>query len=389
MQEDFHYYATYCAAYIAGYTHKESLDICYSAQLVDCLTATLLNKIKGPIMAATTQSQAELVNAATDPIGLQNITRIWASFHFLPYDLYAKLPWRPRYYMNKYRLICKPNGKLVENTVKLAKNKGLKAAGLAMHVVADTWAHSYFAGTPSRVINNTNYYFYEIVREDGKLQDKQVHFKHNPAITDDVTKGIYSSSVNQERENSIMNLGHGRAGHFPDYSFAKYKFMPAWGNYEIIEKDNPSDYFHAFSQMVYALKYLRGSTEDFMVSQYDMEALTEWKEEITVILEKRQIDANADWKAFGEKLSGEEIPDFDINQYQKEYIDAPSDEKDKTFLGAFINAAMAQKSMVTNEIFKSGNLIAGFSIEYDFKHFKGIKDFQKLIRYQLGGDDDE
>ena len=25
MQEDFHYYATYCAAYLAGYTHKECM----------------------------------------------------------------------------------------------------------------------------------------------------------------------------------------------------------------------------------------------------------------------------------------------------------------------------------------------------------------------------
>ena len=33
MQEDFHYYATYCAAYLAGFNHKESMDICYSAQL--------------------------------------------------------------------------------------------------------------------------------------------------------------------------------------------------------------------------------------------------------------------------------------------------------------------------------------------------------------------
>ncbi len=42
MQADFHYYATYCAAYLAGYSHKEALDLCYSAQMVDCLTKTFL-----------------------------------------------------------------------------------------------------------------------------------------------------------------------------------------------------------------------------------------------------------------------------------------------------------------------------------------------------------
>ncbi len=89
MQEDFHYYATYCAAYIAGYSHEESLEIAYSAQFVDCCTATLLKKNHAPLSAATTQLQSEMMEARTDLIGLQNITRIWASFHFLPYDLYA------------------------------------------------------------------------------------------------------------------------------------------------------------------------------------------------------------------------------------------------------------------------------------------------------------
>ena len=89
MQMDFHYYATYCAAFIAGYSHEESLDIAYSAQFVDHCTRTLLAKIKGPSNAATTQMQLEMMDARTDPIGLQDITRIWAPFHFLPRDLYA------------------------------------------------------------------------------------------------------------------------------------------------------------------------------------------------------------------------------------------------------------------------------------------------------------
>ena len=69
MQLDFHYYATYCASYIAGYTHRESLDICYSAQFVDCCTRTLLSKIGGPSSAATTQLQLEMMEARTDLVG--------------------------------------------------------------------------------------------------------------------------------------------------------------------------------------------------------------------------------------------------------------------------------------------------------------------------------
>ena len=125
MQKDFHYYATYCAAYIAGFSHEESLDICYSAQFVDWCSATLLRKIKGPVAAATTQLQLELMDARTDRVGLQDITRIWSSFHFLPYDLTATRPKAPKSYQDKYRLICNPNGDLLVETVKLAKGKNL------------------------------------------------------------------------------------------------------------------------------------------------------------------------------------------------------------------------------------------------------------------------
>ena len=77
MQKDFHYYATYCAAVIAGYSHEESLTVAYSAQFVDCCSRTLLAKVDAPSAAATTQLQLELMNVNTDPIALQDITRIW------------------------------------------------------------------------------------------------------------------------------------------------------------------------------------------------------------------------------------------------------------------------------------------------------------------------
>ena len=385
MQKDFHYYAAYCAAFLAGYSHSESLAIAYSDQFTDCCSRTLLRKLSAPRSAATTQLQTELMKEDTGVIGLQNITRIWSSFHFLPYDLYASLPHRPRTYMNRYRLICKPNGVLVADTVRLAKGQSLQAAGLAMHILSDTWAHSFFAGTPSAVINNVSSYFYELLEENGAETEREISFRHNPAVKDDAVNGLYTASVHNENENSIMNLGHGRAGHLPDYSYARYKYLPAWGDYEELVKDNPSDYYRAFCQMVYALKFLRGEVDAFTVDTYDEEAVAPWSEEIRAIIEKRQLIACEDWKALGEKLSGESIEDFDIEKYQEEYACAPEESKDDTFLGKYFIAAMAQKSMVTNRIFRSGNFLAGFSVEYRLKGFRGIGDFRKLIRH-LGGE---
>lgn len=376
MQIDFHYYATYCAAYMAGYSHDESLRIAYAAQFVDCCSKTLLQKLGAPVSAATTQLQSELMNERSGILSQQNITRIWASFHFLPYDLYSKLPHRPKRYMNKYRLICKPNGELLCDTVNLAKGGSLQAVGIAMHVLADTWAHSYFAGTPSNVINNVNAYFYELF-EDGSRE--KLRFRHNPTAPDDVEKSLYTGSLHQENENSVMNLGHGRAGHLPDYSFFRYEYLPAWKNYETIVKDNPADYYHAFCQMVYAMKYLRGSYDSFRTEQYDTESTAPWESEIKAILTKRKLCADAEWKALGEKLSGHTVEPFDLEKYQAQYINASEDARDDTFIGRFTLAAMAQKSMVTGKIYRSGNLLAGFSVDYRRSGFRGIRDFRKLI----------
>ena len=112
------------------------------------------------------------------------------------------------------------------------------------------------------------------------------------------------------------------------------------------------------------MRYLRGDHESFEADRYDTEKVSPYDAKIKEILEKRQLDACADWKAFGEQLSGCEIPDFNANLYCAEYKQAPTDDKDDTFLGSYIDAALAQKTMVTNQIFQSDNLLAGYSVEY-------------------------
>ena len=211
MQIDFHYYATYCAAYLAGFSHEECMEICSSAQFTDCCSVTLLSGIGAPLSAATTQLQLEIMDAKADILSLQDITRIWASFHFLPRDLSAEVPGGSGLYKNKFRLICGPDSDLLVSTVELAKDKSLQAAGIAMHVLADTWAHRYFAGTPSMVINNTDHDFYELLPEGDSYTERRITFRHNPSSPDDLDKGIYTNTVYQLSENSVMCLGHGRA----------------------------------------------------------------------------------------------------------------------------------------------------------------------------------
>ncbi len=104
-----------------------------------------------------------------------------------------------------------------------------------------------------------------------------------------------------------------------------------------------------------------------------------WEAEIREILRRRQLDACADWKAPGEKISGHEIVGFDLDRYSLEYTQLPPDGKDESFPGRFILAALAQKSMVTNKIFSARDRLAGFSVDYRQKGFQGIRDYMKLI----------
>lgn len=79
-------------------------------------------------------------------------------------------------------------------------------------------------------------------------------------------------------------------------------------------------------------------------------------------------------------MTGVALEPFDLATYQQEYLDAPEQSRDDTFLGRFFVAALAQKSMVTNRIFRTGNLLAGVSIDYSENGFDGIKDFLHLVR---------
>ena len=354
MQRDFHYYATYCAAYLAGYSHEESEEIAYSAALVDFCSATLLKELGGPADAATTQLQMEMMDMPGDRYGRQEITRIWASFHFLPYDLHARVKGGRRY-RDKYRMICNTNSDLLVETVQLAKEASLQATGIAMHVLADTWAHRYFAGTPSLVINNTNYHFYEEVPEGDEVKLRRVTFRHSTSKPDDIENGIYTNTIYQMIEDSVMNLGHGRAGHLPDYSFVKYRYLPAWAEYEEYVKDNPAEFLQAFRQMVYALKYLRGEYPEFEKEVYDTESVDPYAVEIDRFLRVRRTDSDLGWKTLGEQLSGKGLPEFRMDRHFEEYRAAA--EKDETVLGRFFAAAIRQKQMVSLRIMESGNRI--------------------------------
>jgi hypothetical protein len=384
MNKDFHFFATYTAARLAGFTIDEAYVVGAASQFTDMCTKTFLDATGGPVSAATTQVNAELIKVRMDVVGRQDITRIWSSFHFLPYDLYAKAPWGNKNYQDKYALICAPNGPLVQEIVKLAHGKGLEAAGICCHTLADTWAHAFFAGTPSLAINNvTSADCYELIDQDGQTIERPVRFLHRPTMSDNLKEGTYVQSVFAPEEHSIMNLGHGRCGHLPDYSFIRYRYLSAWGDYKATIKDNQKDFYLAISQMAHALRYLHGDVETFELNTYEDELLAPYEIELRALLAKRQLDAAADWKRLTERIFGEAPPAFEHDHVQREYVAADKKAKPKTELGRYFHHAMSQKSLVTNRIWKSGNRLAGRSIEMG-EGIKGvIEDYLALIQAEV------
>jgi hypothetical protein len=99
----------------------------------------------------------------------------------------------------------------------------LHAIGLRMHVLADTWAHTYYAGTPAWFINQeTNNYL-----------------------------------KNAKTYNDIVYLGHASTGHRPDNPSLVFDVGMQWNGYGKVSKNNPADYLSAIKQMTEAMRCIR------------------------------------------------------------------------------------------------------------------------------------
>jgi hypothetical protein len=120
----------------------------------------------------------------------------------------------------------------------------LHMAGIRMHVLADTGAHMYYAGTPAWHVNDVSGHVYDMT-----VSPKQ-RVPFGPGPTDEwyIPPGTGYESFNY--------LGHGRMGHIPDYPWLKYEYHPKWSKDPIV-KDNPKEYLRTFREMVTALRCIR------------------------------------------------------------------------------------------------------------------------------------
>ena len=131
-----------------------------------------------------------------------------------------------------------------QERLRLVQRFGLILLGVRAHVIADTWAHQDFSGISHEMntyydVNGSNW-----GRQSIDYQDVGGEWKN-----------VVLSSLKHDNLKAVPNgtsyLGHGWMGHFPDYSFAKFRYRPWWRDQSAapIVRDNPGQYRHAFLEL--------------------------------------------------------------------------------------------------------------------------------------------
>lgn len=317
MDQDYHYYATYTAARLAGWPEEKATLVARAANYVDFFNEDRFRgywkimKDKKLIRRFDYPRYTFQANLAGNVVGAEGI---WAAFHFMPgnYNVQQSLkiesiPSRILDKMQTKKLevrkgsndsdmwrLTRPlshlSRSLVKDTHELAQDlsrirrilvygPGLEylydkgktetveltflaiLTGIRAHVIADTWAHQDFAGVPTKL--NT-YYDIKKTKEPGKYG---IDFATGPGsnwhyivLGRAGQKNPYPNMPKKVFEaapgilGKLAYLGHGWLGHLPDYSFIKYKYRPVWKQkYDVHERNNPAVYLDAFYDMLILL----------------------------------------------------------------------------------------------------------------------------------------
>lgn len=345
MNLDFHYYGTYVAARLAGYTFNEAQIIAHAAQYVDDSSRGMLSERLKPYMNPVPTVQAFDLSDFRDNFYWSDefrktVADVWIPFHFLPgnYDINPKEKYRgpindkgiwERWFFDdeseqQFKLLCLPDSTLVKEMINditfnhLYKSYALQLIGLRMHVLADTWAHMYFAGTQAWFINDAGENVYKIIDGKYELVKWQRIWPWN-----DGTDIIYGEQAapNSFWYNSITYLGHGRIGHLPDYPWFIYEYNPRWSN-TTKKKNNFESFFVAIKQLTYALSCIKNK-KPFDINTYPSFEIGIEKA-LMEILGTREYDQTKTWIKNIPGIKNYEVPGpYSKEKWMKEALEKP------------------------------------------------------------------
>ena len=299
MNLDNHYYGTYYISRVAGFSHNDALDIAWAAQTVDeCHIANMekLAKAKGMSKEEFGNNENDFILTLTDTEDglahlrsslqlcemdfddtdhLTALRAMWMPFHFLPGNYVPKggLNLDVKTYFGELGsgdsnlknqdlhdkdLMCRTSTGtcycMITNARKTYQLStglpGLFAVGIVMHVLADTWSHEFFCGSPNQYIN------------------------HMEKATDLAGNLLRMIDSNTESPYTMVNLGHGQAGREPDSQINDYYMYPAWlskqkENQNRIRRNNPVRFSNAFLQMYATLCYIKDPSRALLLTELD------------------------------------------------------------------------------------------------------------------------
>lgn len=388
MDKDFHYYGTYIAARLAGFSTNDAETIAYSAQYVDDSI-----EYYGRIMKLD-ENGLEFIPRATchdainelgwnllEPLAPvkvadKDIHRVWMAFHFLPGN-YPQTPLPNQVTIDdndtkiNMELLCLPRSHLTANIIKEKSTQAsywLQLLGIKMHAYADTGAHMYYAGLQSTQLNDAHQDVYDITDDNNT---KLTWIWGWDWMGYKLGSEICTPPMGTD---SIFYLGHGRMGHLPDYPWMKYAYQPEWLS-ESITKDNPSEFMRTFLEMVLALKYQRtdGGTFDYSSIEEDImelkKSISEFlpvindllitKPDLTGVTSYNEvIETRCDlWKkelSVGGRLANLGLPnDYDPDSWVKE-ARKPKNKIQDTNYYKFNVAAIEHANFVREELLDEG-----------------------------------
>lgn len=398
MNLDFHYYGTFVAACMAGYLPEDAKIIAFAAQFVDeCDKSNLRNfgKVKA---IPTVQSFSDMLDI-TLPMSeknkkLQNSVReIWMPFHFLPGNIRcckhsyqgdnscSKPKWQYSDEQKKiFELLCCSDSEIATDMINdtvLNYSTNLHMIGIRMHVLADTWAHQYFAGTPSWFVNDYIGTIIPINEDNSRSASLEMGSKYAAITSDKIKDKKFSATGTSNDCGSIYYLGHGRVGHIPDYGCMHYGYRPQWnGGYEII-KNNPQEFMEAFKRMVYALRCIKNQNE------YDPQKLNINLGEKASILERifktETIDQSSEWKKHLKVLLGGKnitLPSFNADAWVNKLAGEGSFQPTQDYI-EFQKAAIKHRQFV--EKFTSSRGVSMYTYDQPQEKFE-IINFDKYAK---------
>lgn len=353
MNRDFHYEGTYAAAVIAGFAPEAAADIAWAAQTVDECTKENIDKFYpylkrwDPVYTCETVSEdikKELSSILSDETSstLQLIRSIWIPFHFLPGNIDGHIHYKGvkpigERDMRDFLCICEPNSDLVLQMVRRAvcefsrcsmeeKKNYLIMIGILMHVLADTWAHQYFSGSPNYFVN--------------EVADRKIIYP--PSLPEGFDGGVTPTGPTNY---SLSYLGHGRAGHFPDYGCMGYEYHPYWkAQGEKITKNGPEDFSCAFQQMEWALRCFCTGNTFTVPEQHPGEK--PWLTAVNDVIDVKMADQSAAWR--------QRMADFaDYDYLPRDYTFKGKDYK----MSLFQTYAREHRAFVMGYIQSNGNIL--------------------------------